>query len=88
MSPRQAVGATLASIVESETDLKLDALDEIVGLRDGLKLDSVDLICVLMRVEGHFGIKFSTSDMANTRTVGDLISLILSRAPAADLKAA
>ena len=45
-------------------------------IREGLKLDSVDLLSVMLRVETQLGISLDSRDFEKVTTVGDLLDVL------------
>ena len=83
MTPdRPAVLAKLADLLKAETDRPTDDLSEATSIREGLGLDSVDLMSVVTRVEEAYRVRFSHQDLENVATVGDLVDLVVAKAAA------
>jgi acyl carrier protein len=76
MSDRAAIMQKLVEFLESDTDVKLEAVSESVSLREGLGLDSVDLVGIIMRIEGHYHIRLTHTELEKVSTVKDLLNLI------------
>jgi acyl carrier protein len=76
---RDELKTRLLSLVEEETGQPLAPPDERQNLKDGLGLDSVDLLGLVMRVEGHFGIRIENQELWPLRTFGDLLDLLQAR---------
>lgn len=47
---------------------------------EALEIDSLDLIELAQIVEDEFGVKLESSDVAELRTVGDVVDLVAARA--------
>jgi acyl carrier protein len=90
MTEREAVIAKLAEILEADTGVSAEALrgSEEVSLRDGLNIDSVDLVGVIMRVEEFYRIRLAHEELAQVNTVRDLVDLIQAKRAAAAVPAA
>ena len=73
---RQELRNTLLDVLEQETWERPDNLADQVKIREGLKLDSVDLLSVMLRVETQLGISLSSRDFEKVVTVGDLLNVI------------
>jgi acyl carrier protein len=76
-----------STVYEQLTDIMRDVLeDESIHLTPELTAKDVDgwdslaHIRMLLTVEKTFGIKFSTSEISRLQNIGDLVSLIRSRA--------
>ena len=73
---RQQLRETLLDVLEQETWERPADLADNVKIRDGLKLDSVDLLSVMLRVETQLGISLNSRDFDKVVTVGDLLNTI------------
>ena len=73
---RQQLRETLLDVLEQETWERPANLADHVKIRDGLKLDSVDLLGVTLRVENLLGISLDARDFETIVTVGDLLTAI------------
>jgi acyl carrier protein len=76
MSDRQEIMRKMAEFLESDTEVRIDNLGESLSLRDGLGLDSVDLVGIIMRIEAHYRIRLSHAELEKVATVGNLLDLI------------
>lgn len=85
---RQELRTTLLDVLEQETWERPDNLADNVKIREGLKLDSVDLLSVMLRVETQLGISLSSRDFEKVVTVGDLLDLIQAKLATTVRKAA
>jgi acyl carrier protein len=73
---RQELRATLLDVLEQETWERPAELADHIKIREGLKLDSVDLLSVMLRVETQLGISLNSRDFEKVVTVGDLLDVI------------
>jgi acyl carrier protein len=73
---RQELRTTLLDVLEQETWERPATLADHVKIREGLKLDSVDLLSVMLRVETQLGISLNSRDFEKVVTVGDLLDVI------------
>jgi acyl carrier protein len=73
---RQQLRETLLDVLEQETWERPANLADHVRIREGLKLDSVDLLSVMLRVETQLGISLESRDFEKVVTVGDLLDVI------------
>lgn len=80
---RQQLRETLLDVLEQETWERPANLADHVKIRDGLKLDSVDLLGVTLRVENQLGISLEARDFEKIVTVGDLLTAIEGKLAAA-----
>jgi len=85
---RQHLRETLLDVLEQETWERPENLPDHVKIREGLKLDSVDLLSVTLRVETLLGISLDSGDFEKVNTVGDLLDVIQSKLTARDQKKA
>ena len=73
---RQQLRETLLDVLEQETWERPSKLSDDVKIRVGLKLDSVDLLSVMLRVETQLKISLNSSDFEKVVTVGNLLDVI------------
>lgn len=76
---RTALRLAMMEILEDETGQKYDALEEDVNLREGLGLDSVDVVSLVIQVQTRFRIQISTEELERIIRVGDLLDLLQAR---------
>ncbi len=76
MSSRDDLLTTLASLLEEEMGEPYPELEEDRDLREGLGLDSVDVVGLVMRVEREFRIRLSMEDLTPVKTVGEMVDLL------------
>jgi acyl carrier protein len=88
MSDRSAVLALLVRLLEEETGQPAPPFDETTDLRAGLGLDSVDLVGLVMRVEGHYRIRLTHPELSAVTTVGGLLDLVAAKLAGLDGAAA
>jgi acyl carrier protein len=73
---REQLRTTLLDVLEQETwERPANAADH-VKIREGLKLDSVDLLSVMLRIESQLGISLESRDFDKVTTVGDLLTVL------------
>jgi acyl carrier protein len=80
---RQELRTTLLDVLEQETWERPESLGDHIKIREGLKLDSVDLLSVMLRVETQLGISLNSRDFEKVITVGDLLDVIEAKLAAA-----
>jgi acyl carrier protein len=85
---RTAIMQKLVEFLESDTDVKLEQLAESVSLREGLGLDSVDLVGIIMRIEGHYHIRLTHAELEKVATVANLLDLIQAKVAVGGARAA
>lgn len=73
---RHQLRQTLLDVLEQETWERPENLADDVKIREGLKLDSVDLLSVMLRVETQLKISLNSKDFEKVVTVGDLLDVI------------
>jgi acyl carrier protein len=76
MMDRDTLRATLLHLLEEEMGEAYEAFDDSTELREGLGLDSVDVVGLVMRVERHFRIRLAMEELMETRQLGQLLDLI------------
>jgi acyl carrier protein len=72
---RDELRETLSTLLEEEMGEPYELADG-REIREGLGLDSVDVVGLVMRVEREFRIRLSMEDLQGVRTVGDLLDLL------------
>jgi acyl carrier protein len=85
---RQQLRETLLDVLEQETWERPANLTDDVKIREGLKLDSVDLLSVMLRVETLLKISLTSSDFEKVVTVGNLLDVIQAKVAATPAKQA
>jgi acyl carrier protein len=73
---RAAIRHALLQILEEDKGERVDNLDDAVALREGLGLDSIDVVTLVINIQSRFGIELSGEDLERVVTVGDLLDLI------------
>jgi acyl carrier protein len=76
---RQTLRTKLLDIFEQETWERPENLADNVTIREGLKLDSVDVLSVALRLESELGVTLGSDDFGRIQTVGDLLDTIQSK---------
>ncbi len=79
MPDRAAIVAKLTELVKAEVDVSADTLAEDMAIREGLGLDSVDLMSVVTRVEEAYRVRFTHPELEGIVTVGNLIDLVVAK---------
>jgi acyl carrier protein len=85
---RQQLRDTLLDVLEQETWERPENLADDIKIREGLKLDSVDLLSVMLRVETQLNISLNSGDFEKVVTVGDLLDVIHTKLAAVGYKKA
>jgi acyl carrier protein len=76
MMDRETLRLTLVGLLEEEMGETYDLLDDTTDLREGLGLDSVDVVGLVMRVERQFRIRLAMEELMEVRLVGQFLDLI------------
>ncbi len=76
MLTRERLRTTLLSLLEEEMGESYPDLTDEQDLRESLKLDSVDVVGVVMRIEREFRIRLATEELGTVQRVGDLLDLM------------
>jgi acyl carrier protein len=82
MMDRQTLRHTLIELLEADTGEKYPDLDDNTNLREGLGLDSVDVVSVISQIERRFRIRLSPQELEKLVTVADVLNLLQTRLPA------
>ena len=73
---RMALRQALREVLEESTGQKYDALDDDQDLQAGLKLDSVDLVSLVIEAQRRFRINIANEELNGLKRVGQLLDLI------------
>jgi acyl carrier protein len=73
--------ALLEQIQEEKGEAYPDLPDEL-GLREGLGLDSIDVVTLVISIQTRFAIELKTEELERIATVGDLLDLLQVKLPA------
>ena len=77
MIDRATIRATLIELLEADTGESYRDLKDTDNLREGLGLDSVDVVSVISQVERKFHIRLSQDELMQFNTVGDVLDLLV-----------
>ena len=86
MPDRTSVRDTLIELLEADTGERYAGLDESADLREGLGLDSLDVVSIVSQVERRFQVRLSHQELEKLVTVADFLDLLqlkLAEAPGA-----
>jgi acyl carrier protein len=83
MPDRESIRKTLIELVEADTGEKYPNLDDNLNLREGLGLDSVDVVSIVSQIERHFRIRLTHQELETLATVGDVLNLLQAKVAAA-----
>jgi acyl carrier protein len=76
MPDRDTIRQTLIELLEADTGEKYPDLDDNTNLRDGMGLDSVDVVSVVSQIERRFRIRLTHQELESLVTVGDVLNLL------------
>ncbi len=76
MSSRETLRQTLIDLLEQEMGESYPSLTDDQDLRESLKLDSVDVVGLVMRIEREYRVRLAPEELATIKTVGDLLDLM------------
>jgi acyl carrier protein len=76
---RTALLQALGEMLEEETGQAYSGLDDGTNLREGLGLDSVDVVSLVIQIQNRFRIQITTEELEQVVRVGDLLDLLQAR---------
>jgi acyl carrier protein len=76
MPDRETIRQTLIELLEADTGEKYPNLDESSNLREGLGLDSVDVVSIVSQIERRFRIRLTQQELEKLVTVADVLNLL------------
>lgn len=85
MPDRTAIRHTLIEFLEADTGEKFADLQDDTNLREGLGLDSVDVVSIVSQIERRFHIRLTHTELEKLVTVSDVLTLLESKLSAAEL---
>ena len=80
---RSALLTTLKELLEEDRGEPVDGMDESTTLREGLGLDSVDMITLVMQIQDRFRVVLASDELEQVITVKDFLDLLQSKLNAA-----
>jgi acyl carrier protein len=83
MPNRDVLRRTLIELLEADTGTKHGRLDERTTLREGLGLDSVDVVSLTSQIERRYRIRLTNRELHRLVTVGDVLDLLQAKVAAA-----
>ena len=83
MTEREVVRQTLIELLEADTGEKYDELKDETALREGLGLDSVDVVSIVSQIERRFRIRMTHEELQTLSTVGDVLNLLQTKVSSA-----
>jgi acyl carrier protein len=79
MPDRAFIRQTLIELLEADTGEKHGDLNDSVNLREGLGLDSVDVVSIVSQIERRFHIRLTHQELEKLVAVGDVLDLLQSK---------
>jgi acyl carrier protein len=76
MPDRAAIRRTLVELLEADTGQVYPNLEDSTNLREGLGLDSVDVVSIVSQIERHYRIRMSQQELEKLLTVNDVLNLL------------
>jgi acyl carrier protein len=76
MQDRAFIRRTLIELLEADTGENHSNLEETANLREGLGLDSVDVVSIVSQIERRFHIRLTHQELEKLVTVGDILDLL------------
>ena len=76
MPDRDTIRQTLIELLEADTGEKYPDLDDNTNLREGLGLDSVDVVSIVSQIERRFRIRLTQQELEKLATVADVLDLL------------
>ena len=76
MKDRALIRRTLIELLEVDTGENHNDLDDAVNLREGLGLDSVDVVSIVSQIERRFHIRLTHQELEKLVTVADVLDLL------------
>jgi acyl carrier protein len=88
MPDRAFIRRTLIELLEADTGEKYPDLEDNTNLRDGLGLDSMDVVSVVSQIERQFRIRLTHQELETMVTVGDVLNLLEAKIAAVQAESA
>jgi acyl carrier protein len=76
MPDRAFIRNTLIELLEVDTGENHRDLDDEANLREGLGLDSVDVVSIVSQIERRFHIRLTHQELEKLVVVGDVLDLL------------
>jgi acyl carrier protein len=76
MPDRNAIRDTLIEFLEADTGEKFPDLQDGANLREGLGLDSVDVVSIVSQIERRFHLRLTHQELEKLVTVTDVLDLL------------
>lgn len=85
---REGIRQMLIEMLEADTGEKHEKLGDELQLREGLGLDSVDVVSIVSQIERRFRIRLTHDELQSLVTVGDVLNLLEAKLKGTDGSAA
>lgn len=69
----------IKEIISELSDVRVEAINDEIELKDGLGLDSLDVVELMMRCEKEFDCNIPDEDYADVKTVEDVFKVVENR---------
>lgn len=76
---RNELRRLLIELLEDDTAREFGHLDDSANLREGLGIDSVDLVTLIIHTQSRLGIELPSADLEKVATMGDLLDVLMAR---------
>jgi acyl carrier protein len=76
MTDRATIRQNLIELLEADTGEKYPDLQDAANLREGLGLDSVDVVSIVSQIERQFRIRLTHEELEKLVTVGNVLDLL------------
>ncbi len=76
MMDRSTLLLTLKEILEDDRGEPVETLDETISLREGLGLDSVDMLTMVMQIQDRFRVVLEADELEQMVTVKDFLDVL------------
>ena len=76
---REELRQELQDMFQDDTGNEIESMDDTVDLKDGLGLDSLDIVSLVMRIEQRYRIRLAHEELAQVATAGQMLDLIQSK---------
>jgi acyl carrier protein len=83
MPDREAIRRTLVELLEADTGEKYPTLEDSANLREGLGLDSVDVVSIVSQIERQYRVRLTHQELETLVTVSDVLNLLQTKLMAA-----
>jgi acyl carrier protein len=76
MPDRESIRRNLIELLEADTGEKYPSLEDSTNLREGLGLDSVDVVSIVSQIERQYRIRLTHQELETLVTVNDVLNLL------------